>query len=468
MFCEICNYQANNLKDLSNHINFIHKIRAIDYVIQYLYNGIRPSCPICGKETRYTTYKFKKYCSAHSRVAMSQGGKVGGKFIAWNKGKTKDVDSRLKEHSQKVSGSNNHFYGKQHSEKSKNKISSSKTLSGKTLSERISMRNDLILTTAIDEYYSRQNQYLDFECIKCGKISKKTLKAFEEGSLCPYCYPSSTSKDEKEIKEFIEEVGVNVLWSDRETISPKEIDLHLPDYNFAIEYNGLYWHSEDNKGDKNYHRNKTLLCENVNIDLFHIFSDEWKYKRGIVESMILHRINKTKERVYARKCSIGIWCKSSAKKFFNDNHISGGTSCRIPFALFYNSHPVACLSVREPRQKKYKGFIEIARFANLINYHVVGGFSKLLSMAEEWARDNGYKGILTYADLRFGTGNVYLKNGFQVIGDTAIDYWYTDGDVRFDRFKFRAKDGKSEKQIANESNVSRIYGCGSRIYVMHF
>jgi hypothetical protein len=466
--CKICGYKASDLKGLSNHINSIHKMKTIDYVITHLYNGIRPLCPICGKETRYSTYSFKEYCKDHSRNAEVKGGKKGGKSSAWNKGKTKDSDNRIKSQSIKVSGSANHFYGKVHSEDSKNLISTSKRLGGKTLTERMQMRNDLRLVTPVEEYVSRQKQYLDFECVKCLKISRKTLKAFEEGSLCPYCYPSNTSIDEKEVRDFLEENSIVVSWSNREVISPKELDLFLPDFNFAIEYNGLYWHSEDNKGDKNYHKSKTVLCECSGVDLFHIFSDEWKYKKELVKSMILHRLNRTETRIYARNCSVGIWGKSSAKEFFNKNHIAGSVGCSIPFVLVHNCIPVACLTLRKPRHRKYKGYIEIARFANLINCHVVGGFSKLLSMADEWARNNGYKGILTYADLRFGTGNVYAKNGFEVVGDTEIDYWYTDGDVRFDRFKFRSRDGKSEKEVANESGVSRIYGCGSRIYLMKF
>ena len=38
---------------------------------------------------------------------------------------------------------------------------------------------------------------------------------------------------------------------------------------------------------------------------------------------------------------------------------------------------------------------------------------------------------------------------------------------RYDRFKFRAQDGKPEKQIAAESNVHRIGGCGSQIMMLN-
>ena len=73
---------------------------------------------------------------------------------------------------------------------------------------------------------------------------------------------------------------------------------------------------------------------------------------------------------------------------------------------------------------------------------------------------------MTYVDRRIGAGKGYEAAGFKLTGSTAPDYWYTDNQLRYDRFKFRAKDGKSERQIATEARVSRIYGCGSYTYFM--
>jgi hypothetical protein len=72
---------------------------------------------------------------------------------------------------------------------------------------------------------------------------------------------------------------------------------------------------------------------------------------------------------------------------------------------------------------------------------------------------------MTYVDRRVGEGNGYRSAGFSMTGTTPVDYWYTDNHLRYDRFRFRARDGKSERQIVNEANVSRIYGCGSSVFV---
>jgi hypothetical protein len=126
---------------------------------------------------------------------------------------------------------------------------------------------------------------------------------------------------------------------------------------------------------------------------------------------------------------------------------------------------VAALSLRVPRHgKKYDGFLEIARFSTYLKMSVPGGLSKLLKRAKLWCIENGYKGIMTYVDRRIGNGKGYKLAGFNCIGATPVDYWYTDNHLRYDRFKFRAKNGKTEKQIVLDSKVSRIYGCGSLIF----
>ena len=108
--------------------------------------------------------------------------------------------------------------------------------------------------------------------------------------------------------------------------------------------------------------------------------------------------------------------------------------------------------------------IEIARFSSALNTNIVGGFGKLLKEVKKWSISQGYTGILTYADLRFGKGDVYKINGFQLVGSTKSDYWYTDGKRRYNRFQYRAQPGKTEKQVAQEAGVYKIYGCGSNIY----
>lgn len=60
--------------------------------------------------------------------------------------------------------------------------------------------------------------------------------------------------------------------------------------------------------------------------------------------------------------------------------------------------------------------------------------------------------------------SIAMKEGGSKGG--KAEAWYTDFSSRFDRFKFRARDGKSERQVALESKVFKIWGAGSRIMTL--
>lgn len=304
-------------------------------------------------------------------------------------------------------------------------------------------------------------------CKECKEIFYQKPNYHLSGNGCPRCFYKGTSNEEKDLINFIKnETDLYIEERNRSIITPKELDIFLPNKNIAIEYNGLFWHSEDKVG-KNNHITKTISCQDKQIQLIHIFSDEWNLRKDIVKSMILNKLGMSK-KIHARQCSLIEISYQEGSKFFEKNHISGDNKAQKYFALQFEDTIVACLSYKKPIQKKYGNVIEIARFANILNHIVIGGFQKLLKFSEKWIRDEQYDGILTYADLRFGIGNVYHKANFELIGRTNPDYWYSNGIIRENRFKYRAQNGKSEEQIANDAKVYKVYGCGSNIYLKKF
>jgi hypothetical protein len=362
-------------------------------------------------------------------------------------------------------GPKNHFYGKTHKEETKNKIRNKKLISEEEYNKRISLREkEYEVISLYSEYYSRQNQYLYVRCKKCSFEMTKTLQAFERGSLCTKCHPFTSSQAELEIIDFIESCEKKVIKNDRKTIAPLELDILIPENNLAIEYNGLFWHSDFNDYPRDRHRTKTKKCNDQNINLLHIFSDEWLTKKDLVQSMIKNRLG-IFEIVGARKCIFKKISSKESERFFNENHISGFVNGCWHGALFYNDEIVLAMSLRKPRQKKYAGSVEIARLATKKNFKVSGGASKILKYVKKEIRDQ-YDSIISYCDLSYGNGRVYEKIGFELISEIKTNYWYTDGIFRFDRFKFRANNGKSEKEVAAENKVARIYGCGNNLYFL--
>jgi len=458
MKCQLCDFEGEG-KNFSNHLQKVHKLKSKEYTKQYIckdYNG----CLNCGKETRYVAYTFKKYCKDCAKVGMSIGGRKGGKHEAWNKGKTKETDCRIKG----SSGKDNPFWGKNHSEETLNRISLTKRLGGKEVLERILKRNkEFEILTPVDEYFSRQRQYLDFKCKKCGFECKKTLQAFERGSLCPKCYPVTRSKAEIEIYEYIVNLRIDdVLSNDRSLIKPKEIDILSKQNNFGIEFNGLYWHSDViDKTTKYDLLNKTKLCKDLGVKLMHIYSDEWEYKRNICQSMIKNRLGLC-NKVFARKCKLKEIDKKDFSRFMNDNHISGSVNSSVRLGLYFNEELILAIGFRKPRQKKWSGYYEISRFATKLDYVVVGGLSKLL----KFFKNQVSRKIMTYADRRFGEGLGYEKAGFKYYGDSGIDYWYSDGRNRYDRFIIKTDDKMTEREKAADMGLYKVWGCGSNIWVL--
>ena len=70
--------------------------------------------------------------------------------------------------------------------------------------------------------------------------------------------------------KILEELDIKFVEHNRKIISPKELDFYLPDYNSAIECNGLYWHS-DFKKEKAYHYDKCNTVYICNNDCYNIF-----------------------------------------------------------------------------------------------------------------------------------------------------------------------------------------------------
>ena len=276
------------------------------------------------------------------------------------------------------------------------------------------------------------------------------------------------SKGHQEIIDFIKEnYDGEIKINDRSIIKPLELDIYIPEFNFAIEFDGLFWHSNI---DENYHLTKTEKCEEKNIHLFHIFENEWnnKIKQDIWKSKILYKLNKIQNKIYARNCIIKEISKDEELEFLEFNHLQGWVPSKYKLGMFYNNELISVLSVGKSRFKKDEW--ELLRFASKKYTIVIGSFSKFLKYIKNNFEINN---LVSYGNRRWTFKNNVYSN-FKLIGITKPNYFYIKGNNLLHRMNFQKHKLQSvlpnfnsnftEKENMLLNNFKIIYDSGNYKY----
>lgn len=382
-----------------------------------------------------------------------------GTIKHWSKGLSKETDLRIANAVKKREES---FQSKNHwNFMTENEITDRITLS---LGDRFEILSGF---ESLDDRSNNVTHHMEIKCKSCSIITFPSVYSIirNEKKPCMSCRTESSSIPQLEIEGFVRKMlgeGISVHSSDRSNPTGYELDVYVPEYSFAIEYNGLYWHSDAVRKNKDYHNKKTELCREHGISLFHVFQDEWRDKRDIVESMIINRLRMSK-KIWARKCSIIKIDNKKSKEFFGENHIDGNASGMVTYALEFEGNVVSAIKLRKPHSKKWLGFLEIARYASAKGVDVVGGHSKLI----KHARKNHPERLISYVDTRFGgTGRHCEKSGMVLDHVSSHSFWWTDREDRFNRLYCRATKEKSEAEEALSRKLLKIWGCSNLVYVV--
>jgi len=135
---------------------------------------------------------------------------------------------------------------------------------------------------------------------ECGnhtyKIEKSLLnnRKYFKTKTCTICNKKySGSGYQKKLFEYISEIyNGEIIINYRKILDNEfEIDIYLPKLKIGIEYNGLYWHS-DNFLCNNYHYDKYLKCLNKGVLLIQIWEDEWVSNREYINNYLKNIISK--------------------------------------------------------------------------------------------------------------------------------------------------------------------------------
>ena len=322
--------------------------------------------------------------------------------------------------------------------------------------------------------YTNRFQLLPWKCIQC---NTEFVDCIRDGKdpRCSTCYPlNATSWNQDDVAQYIRNLVPDVVIGNRQIIGPLELDIYSPHHSIAVEYNGLYWHSEHSPGNnitKDYHLTKTEMCSAKGIRLIHIFEDEWINNKPIVQSILSSVFGGPKAVLYARKCNIKHIDAVTCNKFLKENHLQGADRASVRLALEINNTIVSVMTFGKSRFDKSCQW-ELIRFCNALNTSVVGGASRLF---KHFIANYKPESISTYSDRRWFTGEVYNSLGFKFIGYTPPNHFYVNKRTgcaeRFNRMGFQKHKLASKldvydpgiTELANMKNngYGRIWDCGN-------
>lgn len=323
------------------------------------------------------------------------------------------------------------------------------------------------------EFKEINDRILTLKSNSCGhefKIHYDSIKRrLENGyEYCTVCNPINSGQSQEEIVIVKWLKGIQLDLIERDRSLGIELDIYIPSKKLAIEFNGLYWHSELYK-NKNFHLNKTKICQDNDIQLIHIWEDDWLYKTEIIKSIISNRLGIIQKRIFARKCQIKIVKNSEKDDFLENNHIQGKCVSSINLGLFHDDEMVSLMTFGK-RSINGKEEFELLRFCNKIDNVIVGSASKLFKYFVE---NFNFESITSFADISQFGGGLYKKLGFEYIHRSEPNYWWIVDGIRHHRFNYNKKrlvkegfdSSKTEVEIMYSRGYFRVFGCGQDKYV---
>jgi hypothetical protein len=311
-----------------------------------------------------------------------------------------------------------------------------------------------------------------------GLNPNSVTSAFNKRGWAGLLNESNRSTAEQEISQWLTDRGIVNVKNDRTVVAPKEIDIYVPELKIGIEYCGLYWHSDAYK-QNNYHYEKMKSAESAGVRLITIFENEWLERKGQVLNFLTSVFKIKGSTVYARKCKVRQLTSKEAVEFMDANHIQKASKRSIfHVGLEFEGELIAALTGGTHHRQGYSDIFVLDRLCFKTGYNVPGGSSRLFKSLIDYARDKGYKKIISWSDNRWSQGQVYKMLNFELESEIKHDYSYVKNQkiiskqsMKKDEIKKKHPDiyspEKTERQMTQELGLNRIWDCGKKRWVYY-
>lgn len=318
---------------------------------------------------------------------------------------------------------------------------------------------------------------VELECLEHGKFSYSIFHHLQGHEGCVPCRRVGTSKAEQSLYDYVCNLLPNyeVQRSNRGVLGQKELDIYIPEKHLAIEYNGVYWHSERFGKDKWYHYNKWAECKQQGIQLLTIWEDDYARNPELIKLMIAHKlVVSSVHRMPARKTTFEKVNQEDAANFLEKHHLQGSHKTSRHFGL-RDSADNELIAVMSTRYSASKQELEIIRFATSMT--VQGGFTKLLTNILKQPEFSDVGKVISYSHNDHSDGGLYENNGFERVHYGTPGYYYLragkinrEHRLNYSPKRFREhtdllyEEGLSERELATLNGLERVWDCGSSLW----
>jgi len=273
--------------------------------------------------------------------------------------------------------------------------------------------------------YINNNVKISIICKKHGRY-EQLPRSHLCGQGCPQCALKTmkTSKGEAQLAEFVAEhttVERNKYFSKNN--KRYELDIYCPNDGVGIEYDGIYWHSEEQGRGRHYHKDKDSFFEReFGIGIVHIRENEWRDKREVVKSLIKRRINVLPKRKLRTAC----WETQplEAKEFLTENHLLGVTHIHGVNIGLYHAETGELISLATfSRCFPGKSEWTLEKFSEKLDTATDGALNKIISYFIKMFKPIS---VVVRVECKHENSEVYDRAGFVFLAHHPPDYSYHD------------------------------------------
>lgn len=445
-----------------------------------------PRCLNCGEQVKFnhSTNNYQKYCclkcaNSHDikkhKTRMTNFEKYGGAAPLCNENvKQKMIETNIRSFGQQYHQQTE--YGKQQRKQTiKQKYQCNHIFESTLIQEKI---HQTMIEKYGTKYFSQKHislqslqqlndrQWLYQQHIQ---LQKPIYQIAEQLNVSTFCVRSYLKKHnipilrffasnvQKQVLDFLKfETKIsNIVINDRQLLFPQEIDILIPEQRFAIEVNGIFWHSENKGKYKTYHLEKALNCKQKGYTLFQFTDQQWFFQNQTIKNILKNKLGKNQyEQIDFNQCEVFLNCNDQVKfkTYFLANSLKQYIKPDLCYQLIYKQQIVILLLLKKINSHSW----ELIDFIENNQFNVHQGIKKLFDI---FIKNYKPKTVIYVLNNNLFDVNILNELNFKFSGFSQPNCFYFNKNYPYILF--------SENQLSQHEKhtYERYWDCGNSIWI---